>query len=143
MKDSIKKEHVFNQPIQKVWNAISRADEISAWFIQADFKAEKGYRYTFTASEEQGCTQITGEVKEATPYTLIYTWIVQDTTAETTVKWVLEEVENGTKLFLEHSGISNYPSEETAVTMMGHFDKGWDNCINLLSEYLIKEVHAG
>ena len=55
MKDVIKKEHVFNHPIDKVWDAISRAEEISIWFIKADFKAEKGYQYTFTASEEKGC----------------------------------------------------------------------------------------
>ena len=143
MKDVIKKEQLLKQPIQKVWDAISKGEELSMWFIQADFKAVKGYQYTFKAGEEQGCTEITGEVKEANPYTLVYTWIVQNTTAETTVKWVLEEVQEGTKLYLEHSGISNYPNEETAITMMGHFDKGWDNCINMLSEYLIKQVHAG
>ncbi len=143
MKDVIKKEQLLKQPIQKVWDAISKGEELSMWFIQADFKPVKGYRYTFRAGEEQGCTEITGEVKEANPYTLVYTWIVQNTTAETTVKWVLEEVQEGTKLYLEHSGISNYPNEETAIKMMGEFDKGWDNCINMLSEYLIKQVHAG
>ena len=86
MKDIISKEHTFNHPISKVWNAISRAEEISTWFIKADFKAEPGYNYTFTASEESNCTQITGVVKEANPYTLIYTWIVAETRAETTVK---------------------------------------------------------
>jgi len=125
-----------------VWNAISKAEEISAWFINADFKAEPGYKYTFTASEEQGCTQITGVVKEADPYTLVYTWIVQNTDTETTVKWMLEEFDGKTKLYLEHSGISKY-SGETAVTMFGHFAKGWDNCIKELTQYLTQEVHAG
>ncbi len=142
MKDVITKEHVFNHPIDRVWNAISIGKEISAWFINADFKAEPGYKYTFTAGEEKGCTQITGTVKEANPYTLIYTWVVQDTTVETTVKWMLKEVEGKTKLVLEHSGISNYTAD-TAVTMFGHFSIGWDNCISLLTGYLTKEVHAG
>lgn len=142
MKDVIIKEQMFNHSIDKVWSAISKQEEISSWFINADFRAEPGYRYTFTASEEQGCTQIKGVVKEADPYTLIYTWVVQDTETETIVKWALEEVNGQTKLLLEHSGISNYPGE-TAVTMFGHFGKGWKNCFNLLTEYLIKEVHAG
>lgn len=141
MKDVIIKEQVFSYPIQRVWEAISKEEEISTWFIHADFKAEPGYKYTFTAGEEKGCTQITGEVKEADPYTLVYTWIVQNTETETTVKWVLEEVEEGTKLILEHSGISNYP-QDTAVTMFGHFGAGWDNCIVELSKYLTQEVHA-
>lgn len=142
MKDVIIKEQILNHSIDKVWNAISKQEEISSWFINADFKAEPGYRYTFTASEEQGCTQIKGVVKEADPYTLVYTWVVQDTETVTTVKWALEEINGRTKLLLEHSGISNYPGE-TAVTMFGHFGKGWQNCFNLLTDYLSEEVHAG
>ena len=46
MKDVITKERVFNHSIDTVWNAISKAEEISTWFIKADFKAEKGYEYT-------------------------------------------------------------------------------------------------
>ena len=142
MKDVITKEQVFNHSIDKVWNAISVGEEISTWFINADFKAEPGYKYTFTAGEEKGCTKITGVVKEATPYTLIYTWIVENTDVETTVKWALEKVGEKTKLVLQHSGISNY-TNETAVTMFGHFSAGWDNCVSQLIDYLIKEVHAG
>jgi len=143
MKDLIKKERVFTQNIDTIWNAITIAEEISSWFIKADFKAEKGYKYTFTASEDKGCLTITGEVKESSPYTLVYTWIVEDTNTETTVKWDLEPTEDGgTKLHLEHSGISNYTGD-TAVKMFESFDGGWDGCINGLMDYLKKEVNAG
>lgn len=142
MKDLITKEEVLPHPIEKVWNAISIAEEISTWFIKADFKAQKGYQYTFTASEENGCTQITGEVKKADPYTLIYTWIVAETNVETTVRWVLEETHEGTQLLLEHSGISGYAGD-TAVQMFNSFDGGWTNCVNQLAGYLKEQVHAG
>lgn len=143
MKDLISKEKVFNHPIETVWDAISKAEEISAWFIQADFKAEVGYQYTFTSEpNEKGCTTISGVVKEANPYVLVYTWIVADTKVETTVTWTLESVDNGTKLHLEHSGISNYEGE-TAIAMFESFNGGWDNCINLLTDYLKAEVNAG
>ena len=142
MKDVIIREQIFNHSIDKIWNAISKAEEISTWFINADFKAETGYKYTFTAGEEKGCTQITGVVKEANPYTLVYTWMVQDTETETTVKWVLEKVEGGTKLYLEHSGISNYAGD-TAIAMFESFNGGWDNCISGLTNYLKQEVNAG
>ena len=142
MSDIISKEALFQHPIEKVWSAISTAEEISAWFIKTDFKAEKGFNYTFTASEERGCITISGEVKEANPYTLVYTWIVQDTNVETTVKWELEAVEGGTKLYLEHSGISNYDGD-TAVKMFESFNGGWTDCLNQLGDYLKKLVHAG
>ena len=141
MKDAIKKEHVFNHSIDIVWKAISLAEEISAWFIKADFKAEKGYNYTFTASEDKGCLTITGEVKQSNPYTLIYTWVVENTNVETTVKWQLTPIEGGTKLYLEHSGISNYAGD-TAIAMFDSFNGGWTDCINQLSSYLKKLVNA-
>lgn len=141
MKDTITKEKIFTHPIQTVWNAITNADELSTWFIQADFKAEKGYQYTFTSNEED-CVPITGEVKNADPYTLIYTWIVEGTHTETTVSWTLETISEGTKLILEHSGISNYEGE-TAVTMFESFSGGWDNCTDKLMSYLKESIHAG
>ena len=143
MKDLITKEVVFNHNIDQVWNAITRAEEISTWFIPADFKPEKGYQYTFTSPpNEKGCTVISGEVKKANPYTLVYTWIVADTKIETIVKWELEPSSDGTKLTLTHSGISNYAGE-TAVAMFESFNGGWDNCISGLTSYLKEEVNAG
>ena len=141
MKDKIIKEHVFSHEINKVWKAISIGEELSSWFINADFKPEVGYNYTFNSTGEN-CAKITGIVKQADPYTLIYTWIVEGTDIETEVKWVLEKVAQGTKLYLEHSGISNYPGE-TAVQMFTSFNGGWDNCITELSQYINKILHAG
>jgi uncharacterized protein YndB with AHSA1/START domain len=141
MKDVISKEYVFSHTIDQVWNAITKAEEISSWFLKTNFKAVVGYKYEFN-SEEENCSVISGEVKEAQPFTLVYTWIVAETTVETTVKWVLEEVESGTKLYLEHSGIAKYEGE-TAIKMFNSFNGGWDNCIESLTVYLTKAVHAG
>jgi len=132
--DQINKEVILKSDIQSVWNAISRAEEIQAWFLNTDFKAEVGSSYTFSKSDGS-CPPISGTILEADPYTLVYTWIVGDTDVETTVRWHLEEVESGTKLSLQHSGISNY-THETAVEMMAGFNEGWDNCLTGLSSYL-------
>ena len=140
MKDIIKKVQLFDHPIESVWGAITKSDEISSWFLKADFKAEKGYQYTFN-SNEKDCSPIVGEVLSADPYTLIYTWIVKDAPVKTTVKWFLEKTENGTKLSLEHSGIANYSGED-AIAMFDSFTNGWDNCITGLEKYLTQMVHA-
>lgn len=139
----IKKEVVLNHNIDVVWNAITKAEEISTWFIKADFKAEPGYQYTFTSEpNEKGCTTISGEVKQASPYILVYTWIVADTKVETTVTWKLEATYDGTKLSLEHSNISNYEGD-TAIAMFESFNGGWDNCIIGLTNYLKAAINAG
>lgn len=131
MSNTIKKEKFYNHPIAEVWQAISNQQAISAWFIQADFKAEEGYQYKFTHES----TTITGEVLEANPvYELVYTWIVSGTSVKTTVKWHLQEKEKGTLLRLEHSGIEDY--KETAAQFFDNFSKGWDHCMDELEKYL-------
>ncbi len=139
MKDIIRKEHQYQADIADVWNAISHAEEISAWFIEADFKAEVGYHYTFTHEN----TVINGKVLEVDPvYNLVYTWEIKGTGVETTVKWQLEENERGTLLRLEHSGISNYPTEEMIDKMFNSFSGGWDSCITSLAKHLIESKHV-
>lgn len=142
MNDSIKKEQLFSHPIQKIWKAITQADELTTWFIKADFKPEIGYHYTFSSTGENGCTEINGEIKQAHPYTLEYTWVVANTNVETTVTWKLEETNEGTLLRLEHSGISKYDGD-TAVQMFTSFDGGWDNCLSGLTNHLSTMVDAG
>jgi uncharacterized protein YndB with AHSA1/START domain len=141
MTDSLKKERTFQQPIEKVWKAISRGEEISKWFIQADFKPEVGYEYTFTATEEHGGTRIRGKVLQASPYDIKYTWIVGDGQGETLVHWHLEEMNDSTKLVLTHSGMAQFP-EASAIEMMGHFDAGWEACFATLAQYINDEVTA-
>ncbi|MEO9870258.1 SRPBCC family protein [Ekhidna sp.] len=139
MKDSIQKEKVFGHSIDKVWKAISVGEEISKWFISADFKPEVGYEYTFTASEEHGCTVVKGKILEASPYILKYSWKVEGAPVETTVQWTLEKQSNGTKLTLEHYGISKFEGE-TAVEMFNHFSAGWDACMEGLTKYFNEEI---
>ncbi|MEM7551486.1 MAG: SRPBCC domain-containing protein, partial [Bacteroidota bacterium] len=92
---SVKKEKHYGHSIQDVWNAITDEKQMASWFIQADFKAEKGYQYTFTHQE----TKIRGTVLEANPvYLLVYTWDVNNSGVETKVKWSLSEKDGGTLL---------------------------------------------
>lgn len=133
MKDIIVKERTFDQPINKVWQAITKGDQISKWFIHADFKAEVGYNYTFTATEEHGSTKVTGKVLEADPYTLKYTWS-SGSPIETMVTWTLKEYEGKTILSLTHSGIATLG--DAAEEAMGHFDRGWEACLSILPDYL-------
>ena len=142
MKDLIVKEHTFNHPMKDVWKAISDQDEISAWFIKADFQPQVGYNYTFLHEEGENCTTIVGKVIEARPIDrLVYTWLVKGTDVETTVSWNLSEVAGKTQLRLEHSGISAYGGD-SAVKMFESFSKGWSQCINELESFLQSLVNA-
>ena len=128
----IELEHFYPHPVSNVWDAISKQEAISTWFIQADFQAEEGYGYTFTHEQ----TTITGTVLKASPPSeLTYTWVVGG--VETTVSWMLSAQENGTLLKLIHTGIEKYG--ESAAVMFGNFEGGWNNCIAELESYLIPQ----
>ncbi|WP_020533631.1 SRPBCC family protein [Flexithrix dorotheae] len=132
MRDIIIKKYQFAHPIQKVWEAISVGEEISSWFIEANFEAVVGFKYTFTHEN----TRIIGEVLAVNPvYWLKYTWEVEGTHVITTVSWKLEENVEGTLLTLEHTGMSKYTGE-TAVMMFNNFEEGWETCIDHLEKYL-------
>ncbi len=143
MKDVLTKQHHYNSPINDVWAAITEQEKISQWFIKCNFKAEVGYRYSLL-SENDNCEQIGGEILKVNPVNeLVYTWIVAGTETVTTVTWKLEEKDGGTLLTLEHSGVSGYPNEETAIKMFESFNGGWDKCIEHLDKYLAgEEVEA-
>lgn len=143
MKDVIKKEHHYNSPINDVWAAITEQEKISTWFIKCKFKAEQGFRYSLI-SESDNCEQVSGTVLKVNPVNeLVYSWVVAGTEVETTVTWKLEEKDGGTLLTLEHSGISGYPNEETAIKFFESFNGGWDKCIDSLNSYLAgEEVEA-
>jgi uncharacterized protein YndB with AHSA1/START domain len=124
-------EHVYAHKIDRVWRAISDEQEISAWFIKADFKAIVGYHYTFTHET----TTITGEVVTAAePNELAYTWNIGGMDAESTVTWKLESVTEGTRLVLTHTGIESYG--DSAAQMFGAFKKGWETCMSDLGSFL-------
>ncbi|OIQ20123.1 MAG: hypothetical protein BM557_05480 [Flavobacterium sp. MedPE-SWcel] len=136
MNDTISKEIILKKEIESVWNAITKQEELSTWFIKADFKAEEGYNYKFTSLNGDCDDVIRGVVKKATPYTLVYTWIIEGfENVETLVEWNLESISEGTRLTVKHSGISKYQGEN-AAKMFENFSGGWDNCVLELSKYL-------
>lgn len=133
MSFEIKLEKSYNHPIEKVWRAISEAEMISAWFIQAEFEAQEGFQYTFTHES----TVIKGEVKKVKkPELLVYTWIVGDPTVVTEVRWRLKSIAEGTILEIVHTGIDAYG--ESAANFFENFNQGWAGCLENLMTYLDK-----
>ena len=136
---SIRKERFYPHSINAVWSAISVQEQLSKWFVNADFKAEVGYQYTFTRGENT----ITGEVLDVQPpHLLTYTWVIGDPNVITTVKWELQEVDGGTLVIIDHTGISGYASDQIAAATFNHFNHGWEDCTNRLAKHLQQDVHV-
>ena len=129
VQDTIEKTQWYPHAIDKVWKAITETDQVSKWLAPTNFKAEVGSKYELH-SEEAKCNVVAGEVKVATPYTLIYSWVaLNHKEVETEVKWNLTEENNGTTISMVHSGILKY-EKQAAEAMFGSFSGGWKRCFN-------------
>ncbi len=109
MKKDIRKKKFINHPIEEVWEALSKEEKLSEWFMKANFKAEEGFKFEFT---EPNGKKLTGEILTAQdPINLAYSWNDSNLNYTTYVWWKLATKRNGTLLELEHSGfkgISDY-----------------------------------
>lgn len=119
-------EHVFPQGVERVWIAISDADEISAWMkfsTQIDLRLGGTIHIDFS-----GEGSLDGMVCELErPKLLTYTW------GDSLVKWVLEEAPAGTRLHLSHIGV-----RPDLLTGMG---AGWHAFLDQLGDHLLGAAH--
>tara|TARA_B100000508_G_C11439096_1_gene267738 strand:- start:757 stop:1182 length:426 start_codon:yes stop_codon:yes gene_type:complete len=133
--DTITKSKWLNQPIDKVWSAITENDQVSQWLVPTNFKAEVGFHYALRDAKGE-CNLVTGTVLEASPYSLAYTWINEEAASiETIVRWKLSEENGGTLLEMTHSGIAKY-HEEVKAKMLETYTAGWKRCFSNIDELL-------
>lgn len=134
MARKIRKERLYNHPIESVWAAISSSEALTDWFMEADFKPEAGYRFTFKDKPQGGWDGVlVGEVLKAEPpHLLTYTWTGNQMSTITNVQWRLTREGNGTRVTLEHDGFDGIRN-----LMVGFFHQmGWNRFLNQLATHL-------
>jgi uncharacterized protein YndB with AHSA1/START domain len=127
-----------NAPIQRVWDALTKAELIAQWFGDAaEFEAIPGGT-GFFGWTAHGKFRVVVEQADA-PHTLVYRWAHRETDAEpvpgnsTVVRFELTEIDGGTRLDLCESGFENLADPTTA-----HAENtgGWTAELGELVEYL-------
>jgi len=139
VQDAIQKEIIINAPQQKVYEAITDPAKIVAWFPDAIEGTLKAGDSPILDFGEHGKNQI--YVETATPYEYFsYRWIpgskhfignVLDET-NTLVEFVLEAVENGTKVTLKESGFATLPADVREQKFADN-NGGWDYMLGRLN----------
>ena len=132
--DQIEFRATYPHSREVVWRAITDPQRIAQWFTQMDIRAEVGTPYKLI---HEGQVAVTGRILEVVaPELFRYTWIVNGTTAETVVSWLLIERSGGrtTELVLTHHGLLAYG--DSALAMLSNFSKGWESCVVKLGEHL-------
>jgi uncharacterized protein YndB with AHSA1/START domain len=108
-----------NAPIQRVWDALTKAELIAQWFGDAaELEAIPGGT-GFFGWNAHGKFRVVVESAEA-PHTLVYRWAHRETDADptpqnsTVVRFDLTEIEGGTRLDLRETGFENLADPQTA-----------------------------
>ena len=103
----IHREVIYPYPIEEVWQAIASKKALSSWLMETDFEPIVGKRFSFKTNPQPGFDGLVeGEVLVVeAPHKLVYSW-QGGSLKRTVVTFRLEEIKEGTKLTLEHTGFA-------------------------------------
>ena len=115
-----------------VWAFLTEIDKVKIWFHRYDTDLAAGKDYKIFG-QDSGDELGYGTVLQADPHDLLeYSFAIGPMQgASSTVKWTLEEAPGGTRLNLEHSGLSDSAEGFGLVLAL---DKGWDDHLNRMRE---------
>jgi uncharacterized protein YndB with AHSA1/START domain len=130
----IKQTVVINAPIQKVWDQVSTAEGITAWFMPNDFKPEVGYEFHIQSPFGPSPCKVT---EFDPPNNLSFTW----DTDGWFLSFSLKEFDGKTEFTLIHGGwkpanqIVGKAGEKASV-IRERMSQGWVGIVEKLCKLL-------
>jgi uncharacterized protein YndB with AHSA1/START domain len=127
-------ERLIDAPVQKVWQALTDKDQMKQWyFVLDDFKAEKGFKFSFAGKGSKGEEYIhLCKVIEAIPLKkLTYSWTYKDVPGYSEVTFELIEQGSKTLVKLSHTGLESFPQDKPDFGR-NSFNGGWTELITKL-----------
>lgn len=125
----IRKTAVFQATIEKVWNAVSTAEGIEAWFMPNDFKAELGSEFTIQSPFGPTPCKV---LKLEAPKLLVFSW----GEAGWEVTFELKDLGDKTEFTLIHGGwgepdaiVPGGPGMTNAQSRE-RMNGGWESIVN-------------
>ena len=143
MQDIIQREITVKAPKEKVYNAITDPNKITAWFpnkVEGDLKVGESAIFTFTDHNHQ----VRVFVEASNPFEYFsYRWVpggqgsIDNEKDENTtlVEFIIEDVEDGTKVTLKESGFASLPDEVAGASFKDN-SGGWEYMIGRLETFI-------
>jgi uncharacterized protein YndB with AHSA1/START domain len=136
MSTTITKTAFFKVPRETVWAFLTRRDKLALWFYAgaADLAAGQDFVLSEPGASGKEAERCWGKVLEMErPSKLVYSFTIKPMNGVmSTVAWTLDEVQGGTRLTLEHTGLEQMGA--AALGMLTELDAGWDRHIGKLRE---------
>jgi uncharacterized protein YndB with AHSA1/START domain len=129
----------FNIYLDKLWNAITRPEEMKQWFFEniPTFKAEVGFETSFRVHSEGRHFNHVWKILEVVPYKKIkYHWSYSEYAGVGYVTFELYERNGQTILCVINEGLETFPKDIPEFTRES-CQGGWDYFIkNRLKSYI-------
>ncbi len=135
-------ERVFDAAVNVLWKAITDKDEMKQWYFDLkEFKAEPGFRFSFTGGKDDRQYLHLCEVIDVIPNKkLSYSWKYDGYPGESKVIFELFPVGAKTRLKLTHEGLETFPADNPDFAKE-NFAQGWNGIIGTsLKEYVVKKA---
>ena len=120
----IKQTIMIEAPIQKVWDKVSTAKGIEAWFMPNNFRLEVGHEFHLQSPFGPSPCKV---IEIDAPHRLSFTW----DTDGWVVSFILKELEDKTEFTLIHGGwkhpdmILPKPKEKSSI-IRDRMNQGWE-----------------
>lgn len=132
-------EQAFNTSVKKVWNAISKPEQMKQWYFENidSFKPEVGFKTRFEVAVEDRKFTHLWKLTEVIPYQKItYNWKYEEYRGDSFVTFELTEENKHVKLRLSHKVVESFPDDIPEFSRESGV-QGWNYLIGKsLKEYL-------
>ena len=127
MKPQIKIQKIYPYPIEKVWYAISKTDELKRWMSDSidNFTLQAQQEFTITISQWNVYNSIATcqIINIDAPLRLAYTCQLQNSSVDTFITWHLKDVAEGTALTFEQNGFKGWKGNMERLIMKRFWTK--------------------
>jgi uncharacterized protein YndB with AHSA1/START domain len=105
-------ERTFDAPINRVWGAITEANEMKQWYFDLEkFQPEKGFEFEFTVEHEGKRYCHRCRIIEVIPQKrLVHTWSYEGYDGNSLVSFDLLAEGSKTRIRLTHTGLESFPA---------------------------------
>ncbi|MBM7553588.1 SRPBCC family protein [Thalassobacillus pellis] len=124
----IRKNVVFDAPIEKVWSAVTTAEGIEEWFMPNDFEPVEGHEFYIKSQFETSKCKV---LKVDKPREVSFTWGEQGWV----ITFYLKDLNGKTEFTLVHSGWGApddimAPTSRTQLDTRNTMNNGWEKIVD-------------
>ena len=143
MQTAIKHNWFYACSPETIWDYLTKPELLSQWVMKNDIQPIVGHRFMFKTNpypEMEFDGNVYCEILEVVPFKkLSYSWkggpAAGQTTMDSVVTWMLKSKDNGTELFLEHTGFGELVNKKLFEGMNG----GWKQNMGKMEQLIIKQ----